>query len=106
MRGYKLKRVALIAIVLLTMLSVAAAAIYTVARPTEQAVQDQFEGYMYVVKEHIGFVAVFVPGSQTPEYISDMPVNLLPKADRDLLSQGIGVQSEQELSALLEDYLS
>ena len=51
-------------------------------------------------------VAVFLPGRDAPEYITDTPVSSLPAADRAALQTGLPVYTEEELTRLLEDYCS
>lgn len=65
--------------------------------------QPQVSGY--TVKEHDGKIAVFQNGSNDPIKILDGPyVRDLPTFDRELLENGITVETETELNALLEDY--
>ena len=58
----------------------------------------------YLVRESGGIVAVY--SGQSGELITsiDYPVAGLPRADRVLLSEGIAVESDDELAMLLEDY--
>lgn len=58
----------------------------------------------YIVSEHCGYVAVFMPDHSLPSYITETKVSTLPFADRQMLSSGILIFSEEELSHILEDY--
>lgn len=59
----------------------------------------------FTVKEHNGKIAVFQNGNDDPIKILDGPyVRDLPTHDRELLQNGIVVETETELIALLEDY--
>ncbi len=75
-------------------------------QPAEPAVTGvMFEEAKYIVKEYQGLVAVFVPDSpDVPQKLLDARVSALPKADRNMLEEGILVYSDEELSRLLEDY--
>ena len=42
----------------------------------------------------------------TPQYITDVEVSTLPRADRDALDAGIPIYTEQQLTSILEDYSS
>lgn len=58
----------------------------------------------YRLKEYEGNIAVFKEGSNLPIKTTSISVKELPQADRDMLKEGINASSEEELSALLEDY--
>ena len=58
----------------------------------------------YLVRESDGIVAVYSGVSGELITAIDYPVAGLPRADRDLLSDGIAVESDDELAMLLEDY--
>ena len=58
----------------------------------------------YLVRESDGIVAVYSGVSGELITSIDDPVAGLPRADRDLLSDGIAVESDDELAMLLEDY--
>lgn len=58
----------------------------------------------YKLKEYEGNIAVFKEGSNFPIKTTSISVKELPQADRDMLKEGINASSEEELSALLEDY--
>ncbi len=60
----------------------------------------------YTLKEYNKRLAVYEDGKSEPIYISGVFVSELPKADRDLIKNGIPAHSEKELRRLLEDYCS
>ena len=58
----------------------------------------------YLVRESGGIVAVYSGVSGELITAIDYPVAGLPRVDRDLLSDGIAIESDDELAMLLEDY--
>jgi len=60
----------------------------------------------YLLRVYDKRVAAFYSDSTTPFFISDVYVSELPKKDRQLLIQGLQVNSRKELDRLLEDYCS
>ena len=60
----------------------------------------------YIVRSYMGKVAVFENGSPLPDEIFEVWVSQLPPPDKTLLDQGIPAVSEEELQAVLEDYIS
>lgn len=60
----------------------------------------------YVIKNFNGSVAVFEEGNDKPFKITGVSVNTLPYADQEVLKNGIIVNSQSELTRLLEDYCS
>ncbi len=53
-----------------------------------------------------GYVALWREGHAEPEAVFPYRAESLPDADRKALEQGIRIETEAELSQLLEDYLS
>lgn len=53
-----------------------------------------------------GKLALFVGESPYPNIVYDFFVRNLPQEDQNRLFEGISVSSEEELSALLEDFMS
>lgn len=53
-----------------------------------------------------GKLALFIGESPYPNTVYDFFVRNLPEEDRKLLSCGIEIYSEEQLFALLEDYMS
>lgn len=60
----------------------------------------------YFIKEYSGRVSVIKDGSEVPEMIFDIQTKLLPEVDRRQLSEGIYVETYEELIRLVEDYIS
>jgi len=77
----------------------------TAAPSQEQtAVQPENPEWRYLVKAFGGQVAVYAEGqTSSPKYVTGIPVQSLPKADRDKLEEGIPIYSEPELTRILED---
>lgn len=58
----------------------------------------------YVLREHDGHVAVYYAGfDKIPAVVTEIEVGQLPEADRIMLSEGLGVETREELLLLLED---
>ena len=53
-----------------------------------------------------GYVALFESGSEEPRQIFPYQVSSLPPADQTALEEGIRVQDQEELTRLMEDFLS
>lgn len=60
--------------------------------------------HMYEMGIWEGKVAVFLPGTDMPMRITEMPVTSLPTADQQALKDRIPVYDAQELASFLEDY--
>lgn len=60
----------------------------------------------YLLGEYNGRVSVLSPDTREPEMIFDIFVRTLPDADQELLRQGIRVATYEELTRLIEDYIS
>jgi hypothetical protein len=60
--------------------------------------------HMYEMGIWEGQVAVFLPGTNVPMRITEMPVTSLPTADQQALKDRIPVYDAQELASFLEDY--
>ena len=60
--------------------------------------------HMYEMGIWEGKVAVFLPGTNVPMRITEMPVTSLPTADQQALKDRIPVYDAQELAFFLEDY--
>ncbi len=59
---------------------------------------------MYIVREHGGKIAVFLPNDETPSQImADPYVRDLPTADREMLQRGVEIYSAEQLQRLIED---
>ena len=80
--------------------SAAPAAIVSTSAPSSEISEG------YTLKVWSGCAAVFSGGSTSPLFITDIRVDSLRERDRDLLEQGITVQSKTELLKLIEDFNS
>lgn len=60
----------------------------------------------YYLRDHEGRIAVFPAGSDIPELVFDVYTRMLPQSDQDLLQQGVYVADYEELTRLVEDYIS
>lgn len=60
----------------------------------------------YLLGEWGGRVSVLSPGTREPEMIFDIFLRTLPEPDQELLRQGIRVETYEELTRLIEDYIS
>ena len=60
--------------------------------------------HMYEMGIWEGKVAVFLPGTNVPMRITEMPVTSLPTADQQALKDRIPVYDAHELASFLEDY--
>ena len=58
-----------------------------------------------VQPDYQGKIAVYSSmEAQTPQYVTDFDTAVLPRQDREMLKEGIGLRNEEELQMLLEDY--
>ena len=60
----------------------------------------------YIISEYNGKIAVFKKSSSEPLFVSDVYVSSLPQADKQMLKNGIEVNTKKELNRLIEDYCS
>lgn len=58
----------------------------------------------YILREHKGKLAVFVPREEEPLAVYEVYVHLLPENDVELLRKGITVDSDYALQKRLEDF--
>ena len=58
----------------------------------------------YLVKEHNGVIAVFLNGESQPMIQTDIYVNGLRQTDRELIKNGIALESYTDVLCLLEDF--
>ncbi len=73
----------------------------------EQRDKDPSSGAKYTVTAYQGHLAVYLTARMdTPQYITDVEVSTLPRADREALDAGIPIYTEQQLTSILEDYSS
>jgi hypothetical protein len=62
--------------------------------------------FAFLLGSHEGFVALWVTPGSEPVRVFPYAVSSLPPADQQRLLKGISIESEADLIALLEDYLS
>ncbi len=60
----------------------------------------------YMLREYQGRLAVFTGENKEPDMVFDVYIHYLPEADRELLKQGIAVENYEQLTKLIEDYIS
>ena len=61
------------------------------------------ESEWWIVREYEGQIGIF-KSDGTLLQVLDTYIKTLPKADQDLLGEGITVQTKSELNAIIEDY--
>ena len=71
--------------------------------PKETPQQEEFT---YLMREYEEHIAIFLIGEEMPFMVLDTRVGFLPDYDRMLLKTGILVRDKEQLSALIEDYIS
>ena len=99
------RRIILSVCLILAILALAVALLYTPPASTVlPASQEDPEAAPYTVRAYQGYVAVFTGNEETPSQITGIRVSLLPLQDQLELAEGISLQSEAALAALLEDY--
>ena len=101
----RFSRLRLAAVAIGAAVIMASAAALSGGEPVEASADIPTPQAKYLVKEHMGMVAVFSEGGQIIK-LTDFPVSTLPKADREELSKGVAVDSDVELALLLEYYSS
>lgn len=70
----------------------------------QQETEPEQPKHLYEMGIWEGKVAVFVPGTNHPMRITEMPVASLPEADQKALEERIPVLDAQALASFLEDY--
>lgn len=60
----------------------------------------------YIIKSYNGKVAAFESGNDEPFRVTNILIDELPNKDREILTNGLEVDSQKELIAILEDYCS
>ena len=69
----------------------------------EAAPETELPTALYTVRETGGRIGIFDAGGVLVRTVN-VPVNTLPRSDREQLSVGITIHSEEELKALIEDF--
>ncbi|MDE5853327.1 MAG: hypothetical protein K2G97_04705 [Oscillospiraceae bacterium] len=72
--------------------------------PQVTQIDNKTKNYKYCVKDVSGKITVYEKDNSTPIKTLDTRTNLLPEQDRQMLSQGIYLNSIEELNSLLQDY--
>ncbi|MCD7891181.1 MAG: hypothetical protein LUG26_05270 [Ruminococcus sp.] len=67
---------------------------------------SELEQVECIVQEYDGKLGVFMGDSETPYRIIDCNVTLLSEYDRELLADGIVMESEEELNTFIEDMIT
>ena len=60
----------------------------------------------FILGCHQGYIALWTDGAVQPETVYPYPVSCFPPEDQEALRNGIRAETAQELTRLLEDYLS
>lgn len=63
-------------------------------------------GESYLLRAYEGKLAVFTSDLVTPDLVFDVYVRTLPEYDQEQLERGIRVGTYEELTGLVEDYIS
>ncbi len=102
------------AALVLTAMTISAVIILgTAARSVERTKSDaaaraftmsQRDPIGFVMREYGGSLALFRENSEKPYKILDFPLYLLSETDRAALQEGILVETEAELTRILEDW--
>lgn len=69
-------------------------------------IQAEEEAERYLIRDYQGRVAVFLEGVEEPEMIFDIYTKTLPELDQQQLTKGIPVEGYQQMTRLVEDYIS
>ncbi len=104
----------LIGVVLVSIITIAAAHASPVEAPPELAASSEprppahrdTSGYPYLLRTYDGKLAVFTDDLVEPDLVFDVYVQSLPEYDRKELERGVRVENYQKLTALIEDYIS
>ena len=88
-----------------TIINMAYAEKETHSIPIETTVPVEKRGG-YILKEYNGKIGVFRTNAQKPYTYVDMDINYLTEYDRELLTKGIEVDTQQQLNSLIEDITS
>lgn len=114
MQGSNAKKTAIFIVTLLGAIAVGASCVLLVKsmqlRTAESVVQQssasasESRDYLYCMKEQGGEIVVFQKGNDQPIKVLETDPSVLPDQDRQMLKQGIYLNSDQELRRLLEDY--
>lgn len=73
---------------------------------SESAPAPSAGGAAYLLRAYEGKLAVFTEDLVTPDLVFDVYVRTLPEADQKQLERGIRAGSYEDLTKLVEDYIS
>ena len=62
--------------------------------------------FLFILGSSDGFIALWKDSDPEPVRVFPYSIASLPEADRRALEQGIRIETETDLTRLLEDYLS
>jgi len=62
--------------------------------------------FTFLLGNHEGFIALWIDDNPQPEAVFPYCVASLPPADQAAVNEGISIESQDELTRILEDYLS
>lgn len=71
-----------------------------------ESAPEQTGDEMYLLRAYEGKLAVFTQDLVTPDLVFDVYVRTLPELDQEQLERGVRVGSFDELTKLVEDYIS
>ncbi len=72
----------------------------------ELTVSEDTSDYPYLLRTYEGKLAVFTTDLVEPNMVFDVYVRTLPATDQKALENGVRVETYEELTALIEDYIS
>lgn len=114
MQGSNAKKIIIFIVSILGAIAVGASCVllasFFTMRTAESVVQQpsadisENRDYLYCMKEQNGKIVVFEKGNDQPIKTLETDPSVLPDHDRQLLKEGIYLNSDQELRKLLEDY--
>lgn len=61
---------------------------------------------LYTLTEYNGKIALYKNGFSMPVEIFDVNISSLPQSDRELITNGIHAQNDEEIQKYIEDYTS
>ena len=80
--------------------------VLTPSGASEQIVSEDTSNYPYLLRTYEGKLAVFTDDLVQPDLVFDVYVRTLPELDQQQLSCGIRVKTYDELTSMIEDYIS
>ena len=71
-----------------------------------QVAASETKGNGYYIKAYNDMVSVIQEGETTPELIFDIHIKMLPELDQKQLIEGIYADNYEEMTKMVEDYIS